>query len=142
MRNKYENIVVELAARITVPFIFLFGLYVIAHGHYSPGGGFQGGAILAASVMLLRLSLGKERSQKKFPTRVATVLGAVGLIIYAGTGLLTVFMGGMFLDYSYLPLFHMHEAELRYFGILIVEIGVALGVFGVMVTIFDYLVGD
>lgn len=142
MKTKYENIVVELAACITVPFIFLFGLYVVAHGHYSPGGGFQGGAILAASIMLLRLSLGKERTQKKFPTKVATVLGAIGLIIYAGTGLLTLFMGGMFLDYSYLPLFHMHEAELRYFGILFVEIGVALGVFGVMVTIFDYLIGD
>ncbi len=142
MRTKYENIVVELAARLTVPFIFLFGLYVLAHGHSSPGGGFQGGAILAASVMLLRLSLGKERTQKRFPTKVATVLGAVGLIIYAGTGLVTLFMGGMFLDYSYLPLFSMHEAELRYFGILFVEIGVALGVFGVMLTIFDYLIGD
>ena len=142
MRTKYENIVVELAARVTVPFIFLFGMYVVAHGHYSPGGGFQGGAIMAASVMLLRLSLGKERSQKIFPTKVAIVLGAIGLIIYAGTGLITLFFGGMYLDYSHLPLFEMHEAELRYFGILFVEIGVAMGVYGVMITIFDYLTGD
>jgi len=123
-----------------IPFILLFGFYVVAHGHSSPGGGFQGGAILAASVMLLRLSLGKERSSKIFPPRLGPVLGAIGLIIYGGTGLVTLLWGGMYLDYVFLPIPGVSDAALRYTGILIVEIGVALAVFGVLFSIFDYLV--
>ena len=142
MRTKYENIVVEFACRVTIPFILLFGVYVVAHGHYSPGGGFQGGAIIAASVMLLRLSLGKERTSKMFPPKMAPILGTIGLLVYAGTGLIPILFGGMYLDYIYLPVPGVSGGSLRYLGILIVEIGVALAVFGVMLTIFDCLVGD
>lgn len=142
MRTRYENAVVEVASRVIVPFILIFGLYVVTHGHYSPGGGFQGGAIMAAGIMLLRLSLGKKRSSRRFPPKVAPILGAIGLLIYAGTGLITLVWGGMYLDYAYLPIPGVSGASLRYLGILIIEIGVALAVFGVMITIFDYLIGD
>ncbi len=140
MRTRFENVIVDLVCRAMIPFILLFGFYVVAHGHSSPGGGFQGGAILAASVMLLRLSLGKERSSKIFPPRLGPVLGAIGLIIYGGTGLVTLLWGGMYLDYVFLPIPGVSDAALRYTGILIVEIGVALAVFGVLFSIFDYLV--
>ena len=140
MRTKFENIIVDLVCRTMIPFILLFGFYVVAHGHSSPGGGFQGGAILAASVMLLRLSMGKEKSSKIFPPRLGPVLGAIGLLIYGGTGLVTLIWGGMYLDYVYLPIPGVSDAALRYIGILIVEIGVALAVFGVLFSIFDYLV--
>ena len=139
MITRYENIVVDLICRAMVPFIVLFALYVITHGHYSPGGGFQGGAILAASVMLLRLSMGKERPSGKFPPKLAPILGAIGLLIYAGTGLAALLWGGMYLDYAYLPIPGVSGASLRYFGILIVEIGIALAVFGILFSIFHYL---
>ena len=48
-----ENIIIRTLCRFLIPFIQLFGLYVIAHGHGSPGGGFQGGCILAASFILI-----------------------------------------------------------------------------------------
>ncbi len=92
--------------------------------------------------MLLRLSLGKERSSKIFPPKLAPILGAIGLLLYAVTGLVATFFGGMFLDYAYLPIPGVTGAHLRYFGILIIEVGVALAVSGVMLSIFDYLVGD
>ena len=142
MITRYENIVVNIICRAMAPFILLFALYVIVHGHYSPGGGFQGGAILAASVMLLRLSLGKERTSKRFPPKLAPILGAIGLLIYAGTGLATLIWGGMYLDYAYLPIPEVSGASLRYLGILIVEIGIGLAVFGILLSIFDNLVGD
>ncbi len=140
MITRYENVVVEMACRIMAPFIFLFGLYVIAHGHYSPGGGFQGGAILAGTVILLRLSMGTERTSQSFPPKIGPILGAVGLLIYAGTGLAALIHGGMYLDYSFLPIPGVSGAYLRYLGILIVEIGVGMGVFGIMLAIFDNLV--
>ena len=56
MTGKVDNPIVTLVSRLISPFIMLFALYVIFHGHYSPGGGFQGGTMLAAAVLLLRLS--------------------------------------------------------------------------------------
>jgi multicomponent Na+:H+ antiporter subunit B len=128
-----------MASIILVPFIFMFALYILFFGHYSPGGGFQAGAIMASGVILLRMTLGREITRKKFPPRAALVLGAIGLVIYAGTGLVSMFTGGNYLDYAGLPIPGISDAERHYLGILFVEIGVGLGVFGVLVSIFDSL---
>src|SRR3970040_1967649 len=98
MKERYENPVVEGVARLMVPLIQIFGLYVITHGHYGPGGGFQGGVILAASMMLLRLSLGEEYEHRRFPPTLASGGAAVGLLIYALASLLPLSWGGNFLD--------------------------------------------
>jgi multicomponent Na+:H+ antiporter subunit B len=139
MLGKYIDIIAELAARLMVPFIFIFGLYVLFFGHYSPGGGFQGGTILAAGVILLRIVLGRSATYKAFPPAAFMILGAAGLLIYAGTGLAAQLTGRNFLDYGGLPIPGLSEPERRYLGILFVETGVALGVCGVMVSIFDNL---
>src|SRR5665811_1264814 len=103
MKLRYESVIVDLAVRILVPFIQIFALYVVTHGHYSPGGGFQGGAILAASILLLRLSLGQEHAARRFPTKVMLPLGGLGVLIYALNGVLVMPLGGNFLDYGLLP---------------------------------------
>ena len=141
MITKYRSLIASLACRVMSPFIFLFGLYVIMFGHYSPGGGFQGGTILAADVILMRLVLGRGATYKKFPPQIGLILGAIGLIIYVGTGVATLIAGGNFLDYSYLPI-GVPTPERRYYGILCVDIGIALAVFGVLLSIFDSLSKD
>jgi multicomponent Na+:H+ antiporter subunit B len=138
MISKYRSLIVSMACRVITPFIFVYGLYVIMFGHYSPGGGFQGGTILAADVILMRMILGRKVTYKKFPPQMGLILGAIGLLIYAGTGLATVFAGGNFLDYSYLPI-GVPAPERRYYGILCVDIGIAFAVFGVLLSIFDSL---
>ena len=60
MRSQFQSPIVILGARLLSPYIMLFGLYVIFHGHYSPGGGFQGGTLLAASILLIRLAGGEN----------------------------------------------------------------------------------
>jgi len=112
------------------------------HGHYGPGGGFQGGVLLAVSVILQRLYLGKEDSYQKFPQKLAPALSAVGMLIFGLAGIIPMALGGSFLDYAYLPLPWVAGAELRYLGILIVEIGIGLAVFGTLVLIFDNLLGE
>jgi multicomponent Na+:H+ antiporter subunit B len=139
MVGKYHSVIVSLACRVISPFIFLYGLYVITFGHYSPGGGFQGGTVLAAVVIVMRMVLGKKASYRKFPPQAGLILGAIGLLIYGGTGLVALLAGGNFLDYSQLPIPGLDSPERRYYGILAVEIGVALGVFGVLLSIFDSL---
>ena len=141
MISRYESPIVDLVVRGMVPFIQLFALYVIMHGHYSPGGGFQGGAILAASVLLMRLTLGGEDSRRRFSQAQATSQGAVGVLIYAGVGLVSLGTGGMYLDYGSLPFPGVETAMLRSYGILAVEVGVALAVSGILVSIFDDLIG-
>ncbi len=142
MIAKYKNIVVNIASRVMAPFMMLYALYALFHGHSSPGGGFQGGAIMAAGVMLLRLTLGKERSSRKFPVWLAPVIGTTGVFIFAGTGIVTMLGGGNYLDYGFLPFPFLSPSEHRFWGILIIEIGVFLGVSGIMVTIFDCLTAE
>ena len=61
MRSPFGSPVLDVACRLSIPFILLFAAYVIVHGHDSPGGGFQGGAILAATIILIRMVRGGER---------------------------------------------------------------------------------
>lgn len=137
LRRK-TNLIAEVVTRIMIPLVVLFALYVVFHGHYSPGGGFQGGALIAGAVLLARVVVGRARSESMFPVGIGRALGAVGLGIYAGIGALTLALGGDFLQYDHLPLGTSPAWE-RYWGILGVELGVALAVLGTLVSIFDDL---
>ena len=141
IRGAFKSNIVQTIIGVLVPFVQLFALYVVIHGHYGPGGGFQGGVLLGISIILQRFSIGREASYKKFKPETAVVFAAVGLLIFAITGLIPLLLGASFLDYGNLPIFWVHGAELRGLGILIVEIGIALGVFGTMVAVFDTLSG-
>lgn len=140
MKKKVASPIVLLGSRLLSPYIMLFGIYVILHGHYSPGGGFQGGTLLAASLLLIRISSGKSISNIQFKEYWTTPMAVVGIIIYFGTGLTAMIAGGYFLDYGQLPIPGLDGADLRYWGILIIELGIGLTVMGVLVSIFDNMV--
>ncbi|RCK76523.1 MAG: Multisubunit Na+/H+ antiporter, MnhB subunit [Ignavibacteriae bacterium] len=139
MVQKSNSIIVALVSRFMVPFIQLFAMYVIAHGHYSPGGGFQGGALLGASILLLRLTVGEQPSNLVFHTRYGTQMSGFGVFIYAAVGVAAMIGGGLYLDYANLPIAGIEPAKLRSLGILFVEIGVGIGVMATMIAIFDDL---
>lgn len=140
MRNKFESPIIMLGARFLSPYIMLFGWYVIFHGHYSPGGGFQGGTLLAASVLLMRVATGQTIAGRQFREKLARPMAVVGVIIYFGTGLLALVTGSYFLDYEALPIPGMEGAWLRYTGILIIEVGIGLAVMAILVMMYDNLV--
>ena len=117
--------------RRLVPFVQIFGLYVIMHGHSSPGGGFQGGVILASSFMLLVLCDGLDAVQQRFSVARATVVTSTGVLLYAGVGVVSLFLGANYLDYGILP-----SAEPRSLGMLVIEVGVGITVTGALVSIF------
>ena len=142
MTRRYESVIIDVITRINVPLIRLFGLYVIVHGHYSPGGGFQGGVILATSVILERIALGPEESCRRFAPRTGLVLASVGVLIFGLTGLVPLLLGSPFLDYGALPIPGMEEPARRYWGILIAEAGIGIAVWGALVAIFDKLTGS
>lgn len=142
IKQRYQSIIIQTICSLLIPFIQLFAIYVIMHGHYGPGGGFQGGVLLAVSIMLQRLYLGKAASYQKFPPKLALVLASIGMLIFGLAGIIPLALGGSFLDYAYLPIPGVSGAELRYLGILIVELGIGLAVFGTIVLIFDNLLGE
>lgn len=133
-----DSVIVDVITRLMVPIIMIFALYVIFHGHYSPGGGFQGGALMAGATLLARVVLGRERSESILPVWLGTPLGLLGISIYAGFGLAGLLFGGGVLQYDAIPLAEAADMR-RNWGIMGVEIGVAFGVMGTLVSIFDDL---
>ncbi|MBI4417913.1 MAG: sodium:proton antiporter [Ignavibacteriales bacterium] len=134
-----DSPIIAVVSRALAPFIQVFALYVVFHGHYGPGGGFQGGAMFAASLILLRLSLGGSVAGNQFRSSWATPIGAVGVFLFAGVGIVALAFGGEYLNYAFLP-FGLEQASLRSFGILLIEISVAVALVGTLVAIFDDLV--
>jgi len=131
--------VVRVICRIAARLIQVFAIYVIFHGHYSPGGGFQGGGLLAAAIILLRIGEGIEEERRELPPSVTLPLGAVGVLIYAGVGVFNLFFGGNFLQYDSAPNVGLSGPEMHYWSILLIEIAVGLAVMCVLVGIFDRL---
>ena len=132
-----EEVIVRVGAKVLAPFIITFALYVHFHGDYSPGGGFQAGVILAAAFALLALVYGLDAVQKVLPPRFVRACAALGVIIYAGIGVVTMILGHNYLGYDALAEGHAGQ----HYGILGVELGVLVTVFGVMVTVFYLFAG-
>jgi multicomponent Na+:H+ antiporter subunit B len=131
MIGRQESIIITTLTRLLTPFIQLFGLYVIMHGHSSPGGGFQGGVILGASFILLAISFGADEVRQRFSERMLAVFTSAGVLIFGGIGLLCLILGANYLDYGILPV-----VEPRSLGMLGVEIGIGITVMAVMISIF------
>lgn len=132
-----HDLIIKTACRILIPFIQLFGLYVIAHGHHSPGGGFQGGVILGASIILLAISHDLRTALDRISEKTHALLCPIGVLIYAGAGTLCLALGFNFLDYGALArILYVDPVMARSHGILIVEIGVGLAVMATMIWIY------
>ena len=134
----YPDTIIRFIARQLAPFIQLFALYVIAHGHHSPGGGFQGGVILGASFILLAISYDFKMVLGIMNERWNVLLGNVGVLIYAGIGFLCLLLGANFLDYSMLSkvLPATDKIMARSHGMLGIEIGVAIAVMAIVISIY------
>jgi len=128
-----QQIILRVVAKMMLPPILLFALYVQFHGDYGPGGGFQAGVIFAAGIILYTMLFGLSNSQKLFKRKMMELLTAVGVLIYGGVGVACMLMGGNFLDYSVLRHDPIHGQHL---GILLVELGVGITVAAVMIVIF------
>lgn len=134
------DLIVTNTVRLLVPVIQIFSFYVLAHGHVSPGGGFQGGVVMGASFILIALSWDLDTALARFPLDRCTVVAGLGIILYAGIGLLSMFLGGEFLDYAELAnILPVSREMARYHAMLGVEIGVGLTVTAIMFSLYANL---
>jgi multicomponent Na+:H+ antiporter subunit B len=128
-----NDLVLRVVAKLLIPFMLMFALYVQLHGDYGPGGGFQAGVIAAAAIVLYALIYGLAAAQRLVPERLAEALLAAGVLLYCAVGIAGLALGGNYLDYFVLgndPVAGQHR------GIFWVEAGVGLAVAGTMLKLF------
>lgn len=126
-------LVLRVIAKIMIPFMLLFALYVQFHGDFGPGGGFQAGVIIASAIIFYAIVFGLPTARKVVPDWFVETCLASGVLIYAGVGFVGMALGGNYLDYFVLdrdPVVGQHR------GIFWVEVGVCVTVAGVMLKIF------
>ncbi len=133
-----DYFVLRVIAKLLIPFMLLFALYVQFHGDFGPGGGFQAGVVCAAAVILYGLIFGLPAARKLLPDAVVESMLALGVLLFAGVGVAGLLLGGNYLDYFVLaadPVAGQHR------GILLVELGVLITVSSVMLKIFYIFAG-
>ncbi|PWB41597.1 MAG: cation:proton antiporter [Rhodocyclales bacterium] len=133
-----RDMVLRVVAKLLIPFILLFALYVQFHGDFGPGGGFQAGVILAAAMVFYAVIFGLDNARKVLPDRLVETMVAAGVLLYLGVGAAGLLLGGNFLDYFVLaadPVAGQHR------GIFWIELGVAITVCGVMLKVFYLFAG-
>ncbi|GGA22542.1 Na(+)/H(+) antiporter subunit B [Neptunicoccus cionae] len=136
---KEHHLILRVVTKSLVGTIILFAFYVQFHGDFSPGGGFQAGVIMAVAFILYGIVFGLHEVQRVLPAWVVHKLVALGVLVYAGTGIWNMFLGYEFLHYGSFTPDHMSHGQ--HSGILYVEAGVGITVTGVMVAIYYAFAG-
>ena len=141
MSHPFGSVVLDAAARILVPVVLLFAVYVLIHGHVSPGGGFQGGVLFGSGLIMMRLVWGPGGQDRAVPAfgpslRGSLVMACAGILGYVGIGLAAMAFGGEFLNYGTLPL-GSDPAHVRELATLGIEAAVFFAVAGTVAVLFD-----
>ncbi len=134
-----QNRVLRVVAKLLIPFILLFALYVQFHGDYGPGGGFQAGVIFASGLILYALVFGLDAARAVAPLAVLRGLASLGVLLYGGVGVATLLLGGAFLEYGRLG--GGDALAGQHLGILLVELGVGICVTAAMILLFFSFAG-
>jgi len=95
-QNGGMTLIVKTVTRLTFGLILLFGLYIAAHGHLSPGGGFAGGVIMALAFTHLMLAFGSETALRKLSKNAASFLEGLGGLVFVGVAMLGFIAGPFF----------------------------------------------
>ena len=131
---KQHTILRVAAGKLLIPYILLFALYVQFHGDFGPGGGFQAGVIFAAGVVLYGLIFGLKNAMRVMPPTFVETMVALGVLLYAGVGVVCMLLGGNFLEYNALS--PAHPIHGQHIGLILIELGVGITVAHVMIAIF------
>ncbi len=98
-----KNLIIKKITSILLPFMLMYGFYVLLHGHTSPGGGFAGGAILGTSLVFFTIVFGHRAGERFKPRLVLMFMVSTGALTYIVLGLSGIVSGGNFLSNDNLP---------------------------------------
>jgi multicomponent Na+:H+ antiporter subunit B len=132
-----KDYILKRVVILLLPLMQVFGLYVIFHGHLSPGGGFAGGMIVGLGLVCYAAVYGMEKGTDKVPDRAATLIESFGTLWYGAVGLVGVFKGTLFLSNKATGVPMGQPAALLSGGwILVITLGVGIKVASTIVTLF------
>lgn len=139
-----ESQVIMTTVKVVSPFVLTYGIYTTFHGADTPGGGFQGGAIIASVVLMIAFAFGIESTRQWVSNTLLVLLGTAGVGIFAAIALIPVGLGGRFLEYprymAFDSLIQLSPYEWTKWGMEAVEIGgIAFIVSGVLMGLFFLL---
>jgi multicomponent Na+:H+ antiporter subunit B len=98
-RPYVESVIIMTTVRVIAPFVFTYGLFVMFHGADSPGGGFQGGVLVGAVIVMIGFAFGVDPTRQWVANDVVVGLAAIGALTFVGVGLGSLLRGGAFLEY-------------------------------------------
>ncbi len=134
-QNK-PSVVVKLIITFLFPLILLFGFYIILHGEDSPGGGFQGGTVIAASFILYTIIFGFRNALIKTPPHLRIFFESAAPLTFFVVGIIGFFFGLNFLSFM-LPVFpEIYQTEIARFLLSLTEIGIGVGGGAIFTSIF------
>jgi len=101
MKNREPGmtLIVKTITRLTVGLILLYGIYIVLHGHISPGGGFAGGVIIALAFIHLMLAFGRDFALKRLSQTQASILESLGALMFLAIAILGFFGGYFFFNF-------------------------------------------
>ena len=131
--------IVKTVTRLLVGVIFIYGIYIILHGHLSPGGGFAGGAIIAGAMILLILAFGGKTMKLRKEEAESSLLESLAILLFLLMGIAVLFLGTKVFFSNYLPKGEL--GELISAGVIpLYNIAVGLEVAAALFTIFLALI--
>jgi multicomponent Na+:H+ antiporter subunit B len=124
--------ILQTAARLLMPLLLLFAVFLLLRGHNQPGGGFVGGLVVASSFVLYSIAFGVEAARRALLVRPWTLLGT-GLLVALASGLPGVFQGRPFMSAVWAT-FALGSTAVDVGTPLVFDVGVFLVVIGVVLT--------
>lgn len=133
------TIIIKTVTRLIVGVIFIYGIYIISHGHLTPGGGFAGGAVIAGAFVLLVLSYGSDKLNLSEKESRSSLLESISILAFLILGVVGLFLSSRIFFYNYMP--KGAVGELMSAGhIPLMNIAVGIEVAAALFTIFLSLI--
>ncbi len=138
-----RDLIIRVISRFMIPFIQVYGAYIVLYGHLSPGGGFAGGTVIASSIILYILAYGLLSEEKRIPEHFTRVVESAGALFYVFVGLLGVLLGTRFLGNSVAGFPLGIPGRLSSGGtIFLLTFAIGMKVASTMITLFSHLIDE
>lgn len=131
-REAKSDLILSTCGKLIIPFVLVFGVCILFNGHISPGGGFSGGSVLGASVILFAVTYGSKATSRFFTKTVFNIIRISGLMVYAIMFGVYIYQGANGI-----------ESDLAHYIVLVIDLAVGLVVMSTMYGFYSfYTKGD
>jgi multisubunit Na+/H+ antiporter MnhB subunit len=143
---KGMSLIVKTMTNVIIGFIFIYGIYIILHGHLTPGGGFAGGVIIAGAFVLRILAFGSQSGAEKKSEKRASIFESIGGLLFIGVALFGLLLAGTFF-LNFLPKgipLHLLSAGIIPLCNIAISLKVGAGLFSIFLALaaVKYVIED